>query len=120
MIPHAIAGCVGIWLMAAPAVLGFGGAAATNAQIVGPLIATFGMVALAESTRGVRWVNVALGGWMMLSALVFTAPAPARAAALTAGAAVVGLSLMRGALHNKYAGGWAILWRGYKQPRLKR
>jgi hypothetical protein len=42
---------LGIWLMAAPTILGYGGPARTNHQIVGPLAVSCAVIALWEVTR---------------------------------------------------------------------
>ncbi|MGH7966442.1 MAG: SPW repeat domain-containing protein, partial [Candidatus Binatia bacterium] len=41
---------LGVWLMVAPAVFGYVGTASTNDRIVGPLVASFAMIALSEAT----------------------------------------------------------------------
>jgi hypothetical protein len=45
---------VGMWLMAAPAILGYGGTAATNDWIIGPRAATIAAVAASEVLRSLR------------------------------------------------------------------
>ena len=60
---------VGVWLMAAPAALSFDGPASTNARIVGPLIASFGITAMAQCTRNVRRANLPLALWLLLAPL---------------------------------------------------
>ena len=103
---------VGLWLMAAPAVLGYSGAAATNDRIVGPLAATFAIVAIWEVTRALRWANLALGLWMLAAPwLLGGYPAEATAGSMAAGALLALFSLVRGKIRQEYAGGWSALWR---------
>ena len=51
----------GLWLMAAPAVLGYVDTTAEDLhRTVGPMIATFGAIALWAVARDLRWANLAL------------------------------------------------------------
>lgn len=103
---------VGIWLMAAPAVLGYGGPAATNDRIVGPLAATFAIVAIWETTRALRWLNLALGLWLLAAPWLLGGYAgDAVLNSLAAGALLALFSLVRGEMKQKYGGGWRALWR---------
>lgn len=103
---------VGIWLMAAPAVLGYSGPAAINDRIVGPLAATFAIVAIWEVTRSLRWSNLALGPWLLAAPwLLGGYPAAAMISSLVAGALLALFSLVRGRIRQEYGGGWAAVWR---------
>lgn len=107
----------GLWLMAAPAVLGYGGPAATNDRIVGPLAATFAVIAIWEVTRGLRWINLALGLWLLAAPwLLGGYPADATANSMAAGALLAVLSLVRGELRKTYGGGWPAVWRSRSRP----
>ena len=57
---------VGAWLMAAPTLLGLAGAAADSTHIMGALVVTFSVIAFAEPSRLVRWLNVLCGLWVLL------------------------------------------------------
>lgn len=116
MLPQIVVALIGVWLMAAPAVLGYEGGTADNAhRILGPLIASFGTVAVFQATRGARWVNVPLGGAVAATALLVFLPSeggPMAVNAVLSGALVAGLSLLGGQVSVKTGGGWrAILWR---------
>lgn len=103
---------VGLWLMAAPAVLGYSGSAATNDRIVGPLAATFAIVAIWEVTRALRWANLALGLWLLAAPWILGGyPADAIVNSMAAGALLALFSLVRGKIRQEYAGGWSALWR---------
>jgi hypothetical protein len=108
---HAIVTALGIWLMVAPSVLEYGDPARINDWIVGPIVATFGCIALWEATRGCRWVNFILGIWLVI------APWPLWYGTLPAmhstaiGLLIVGLSLVKGRRVNEIGGGWSMLWR---------
>lgn len=59
-----VCAALGLWLMAAPAVLGAAGGAAASDHLAGPLVTTFAVVALAEVGRPVRSLNLPLGAWV--------------------------------------------------------
>ena len=61
MWPHFLTAILGIWLMSASVVLGYGGPAQTNDHVIGSLIASFAIIACSQVTRGLRWGNVLFG-----------------------------------------------------------
>lgn len=102
---------LGIWLMAAPAVLGYGAPAATNDRIVGPAVATFGIVAMAGATRPARWGNTVFGAWLLVAPwLLGYATWTTRLNDVLVGAVVIAVSLVRGRVDDTFAGGWSSLW----------
>ena len=56
-------------MMVAPAIFGYDKNISDNAHIVGPLIATFSMIAIWECTRNVRLFNLPVAFWMMADPL---------------------------------------------------
>lgn len=103
---------LGLWLMAAPAVLRYGSPAQTNDRILGPVIATFAVVACWEATRSVRLWNIPLGAWLLLAPWVLDYDSMiAVLNSLAVGALVIGFSLERGTVAKRYGGGWSALWR---------
>lgn len=102
---------LGVWLMCAPAVLDYGRPAATNDWIVGPLVAMFACIAIWESTRGVRWINVPLGVWLLVAPWVLGFETMPLANSTIAGALVSVLSFMRGSVQQKFGGGWVGLFK---------
>jgi hypothetical protein len=103
--------CLGIWLMAAPAVLGYGGAARANDRVVGPLAATVAAVAISEVTRPVRWANLLTGAWLFAAPWVLGSPWAAAWNSLFVGAALAALALAGGTVKGRYGGGWSAVWR---------
>lgn len=102
---------LGVWLMAAPAVLDYSGLAATIDRIVGPTAAAAAWIAGAEVTRSVRWVNVALGSWTIVSALLLDRSTTEAVHALVTGALLIVTSLlMTGFQQDRFAGGWRSLF----------
>ena len=111
MWPHIVNTLLGVWLMAAPAVLGYGGLPADIDRVIGPLIATFGCIAVFEATRPCRWATLALGVVLVICPLI-DYPTDAAANSVAVGLTVAGLSLVRGRITGRYGGGWSALWRG--------
>jgi hypothetical protein len=105
---------LGIWLMASPAVFGFADdrTISNNAHIVGPVIASFGIIACWEATRVVRYYNLLPGAWLLLAPWVLGYDATtAIANDMVIGAAVIGLSLVKGKISGTYGGGWSAIWK---------
>jgi len=111
MWPQILNVALGIWLMAAPAVLAYGRPASTNDHIVGPLVATFACIALWEATRAVRWVNLPLGVWLIVATWVLDHSQSGQINSVLCGIAIAGLSCFGGAIQQRFGGGWAALWR---------
>jgi hypothetical protein len=103
---QALAFAIGIWLMLAPELLGYRGAARINDLVVGPIAASFACVAMWEVGRGLRWVNLVLGAWLAASPLVLGAGLNQA----LSGLALCALSLVRGRLKRRCGGGWRSLF----------
>lgn len=96
---------LGIWMMAAPAVLGGSGAAANTGIVAGALVTTVAVTAMAEVGRVLRFLNVLLGVWLVVAPWVLEgATAAARWNGLLVGLLVVVLSVPRGSVRERYAG----------------
>jgi hypothetical protein len=103
---------VGVWLMAAPALLSYGGAAATNDRVIGPLAITFATIAIWESTRSVRLANVVLGAWQLLAPwILMYGSTPATVSSTVAGVLLISFGLIEGARKQRFDGGWRAIWR---------
>lgn len=113
----AFAACAaGLWLMAAPDVLGYGGAAAVGDRVVGPLIATFAGVAVTESTRPVRWWNLGPAAWLLLAPLVLGYGPAAAINSAACGLAVAALACVRGRIRRRFDGGWSAVFSAGGSP----
>jgi uncharacterized membrane protein len=94
---------LGLWLMLAPDVLGSSAPAAHSDHLVGALIVTVAMSALADVGRAARFVNVLLGAWVIVSPwLLEGATALAAWNAAIVGALVIVLSVPRGRIGERY------------------
>ena len=102
---------LGIWLLASPDLIGYGGQPRVNNQIVGAWMATFSMVAISECLRAVRWVTLVLGIWLVSAPVVLDYPDERVFGSIAAGSTTILLALVRGTLSERFGGGWSALWR---------
>lgn len=102
---------LGLWLMAAPYVLGYEEPASHSDHVLGPLIASIAAIAMWEITRGLRWVNLLLALGLIVAPWVFGFERAALVNSVIVGVAVAGLSLVRGRVSERFGGGWTVLWR---------
>ena len=97
---------VGLWLMASPAVFGTVGRAADSDNILGALVVTVAIIALADVGRAARFINVAFGAWFIGAPWLLSGGATAAAwNDVAAGIALILLSLRRGRVGEHY-GSW--------------
>lgn len=115
--PQIVSMCIGLWLMAAPAVLGYGRPLATSDHIAGPLIATFACIAIWECTRSLRWVNLALGAWVVLAPWALSGPPWGLLNGVVSGTATAFLASRGGEIRHRFGGGWEVLWPRASAPR---
>jgi uncharacterized membrane protein len=102
---------LGVWLMAAPTLLGSASPAADSSVLAGALVTTFAVIAMAEVTRALRFVNLPAGIWIAAApALLAGATAGSAWNSLVVGLAVVLLGLPRGPVRESY-GNWDRLVR---------
>lgn len=103
---------LGVWLMAAPSVLGFEETAtATNYRIIGPIVAAFAGVAVGECTRSMRLWNLPFALWLVISALILSNSMTACVHSIAAGVVMGALCCLRGHTVDRYGGGWMVLFR---------
>lgn len=63
---------IGIWIMSAPHILGYTGNMANSDNIVGALIVTFGVIAMSEVARMLRYINILFGLWLLVAPFIFS------------------------------------------------
>ncbi len=103
---------LGVWLMVAPFLIGYGSPAEVNDRIVGPLVAACAVISWWEVTRPVRWANFPLGLWLIVSPWVLGYDQPSIwLHSFAVGTAVALLAAVRGQVTGRYGGGWSVLWR---------
>lgn len=117
MWPRIVNIVVGVWLMAAPAVFGYSGTspgAEASDRIVGPLIVSHAIAAIWPEIRPLRWVNAALGGWLLVgvpvTALFVLWPVEAVVSSAVCGAIAIAMARIEGDIDSRFGGGWRSLW----------
>lgn len=106
---------LGVWLMAAPAALGYSGAPRINDLIVGPIAASLATIAIWDVCRSLGKANMALGAWLLLAPWVLSYDAlQATLNSSAAGILLAVSALLSGGPTGRYGGGWSFPW---KQPR---
>ncbi len=94
---------LGLWLMIAPSAWGSTGMAAHSDHVIGALIVTVVMIALADVGRAARFVNVLLGGLVILAPWVLSGAAvSARWNDAIVGGLVILLVAPRGPVRERY------------------
>jgi uncharacterized membrane protein len=98
-----VSAALGLWLMFAPFALGSTGTAAHSDHLVGAMIATVAIIALAEVGRAMRFVNVLFGAWIIASPwLLGGATISATWNDMIAGILVIVLCFPRGPVGERY------------------
>lgn len=96
---------IGLWLMFTRLTMGASGAMADADHLIGALVVTVSVSALANVGRALRFVNVLFGLALLAAPLVFDASAMQTVAGIAAGLALIALSLPRGRVRAHY-GNW--------------
>lgn len=97
---------LGVWLMASPTVLGFGGTSAHGNHLVGALVVTVAIMSLGEVGRPLRFVNILFGAWFIISPWLLNGSTTASTVSdIAVGAALILLSIRRGPVRENY-GSW--------------
>ncbi len=102
---------LGMWLMAAPMVLGYSAPAGPNDHIIGALVAAISIIAISEVTRSLRWVNSVFALWLVLAPWVLSYPH----GWLIVHSSLIGIVMwfvtaVRGPIKQQFGGGWSALW----------
>jgi hypothetical protein len=103
---------IGLWIMIAPGIFGFGPAAADNGHIVGPVIVTFSVTAIWEATRNVRKANYPFAVWLLVAPWILDYSSDlAIISDMVCGVLVIIFSSFRGKVEQHFGGGWTSLWK---------
>lgn len=95
---------LGTWMMFAPAVLGSEGLLRDSSFVVGALVIVVSVIAMADVARVTRYLNVALGAWLVVAPWLVEVGAGARWNAVAVGVLVGLLSLPLGSWRDRYGG----------------
>lgn len=97
-----LCGGIGVWLMFTRITLDASGGMADADHLIGALVLTVAVTALAEPARAVRYLILPFGAALLVTPFLYDAsPLPS----LVCGAALIGLSLPKGRIRNRY-GTW--------------
>jgi len=100
----------GLWLMGAPALLGYTDRWASDLhRVIGPLIAAVAIIALWEVTIAVRWPNVVLAAVLVVAPIFGGHPAAAAITGVVTGLAIAVATPFGGCVHHPIGGGWRAL-----------
>jgi hypothetical protein len=112
MWPQIASVVLGLSLMAAPDLADYSEPARSNSLIFGPVIASTATIAIWETTRGLRWVNLPLGLWLIAAPIVLLYDEPSAIAhSVIVGLLLIPLARMPVRLEKRYGDGWASLLR---------
>lgn len=107
----AVSIAVGVWLTAAPDVLGFADPAASIHHVLGPIAASLATVSLWRVARAALRANLVVGGLVAVSPIVGADAAAAVANAVACGIGLSALALVPIRGSDRFAGGWIVLGR---------
>jgi hypothetical protein len=100
----AAAAAIGVWLMFTRLTLGAEGAMANADHLIGALALTVISLAAAELARPLRFLLIPLGAALLVTPFVYDCNAAQIIASFACGIGLIGLSLRRGAIRERYAG----------------
>lgn len=112
--PQALSAVLGLWLLAAPALLGYGGTASDSDRIVGPIVYAIAFISLAGVARSLLRLNLLPALWLIVSPWAFSFDLTPLLNSLVVGAAIGGLALLAlipSTAPDHFGGGWAALVR---------
>ncbi|MEO8574334.1 MAG: vitamin K epoxide reductase family protein [Pyrinomonadaceae bacterium] len=100
-----ICAAFGVWLIFAPWMLNTTGSAADSDHLIGALIVTFAVIAMAEVGRSARFINILLGAWLITAPFLLSGfTTNAFGNGIFVGIALVMLSFPRGTPRERYGG----------------
>ena len=101
---------IGLFLMVAPSLWSLDKADSDHFYIIGPLIITNAIIALWEFNRGMRWFNVLIGAWLLVSPFVLGSKGNVASLAIVTAILLIIFSLFKGSEKHRYGGGWSSLF----------
>lgn len=99
-----IASFIGVWLMFSPSVFGFNGIFADSNHLIGALVVTISVIAMAEVLRFVRFINVLFGLWFIASHWILNeGPGAGMWNDIITGVLLIAISYPKGKIKENYA-----------------
>ncbi len=105
------AALIGVWLMAAPDVLGLPEPTHSFINVVAPIATAFAVIATSEITRGLRYASSVSAAVLVIGSLILGAPMPSLLLVVIPGAVMAVVALPGGETSGSYGGGWRSLLR---------
>lgn len=97
---------LGLWLMASPGLFGTEGQSAHSDHLIGALVVTVALIALADVGRALRYLNILFGAWFLVAPwLLDGATTGSTVNDILIGVALIAFSLPRGPVGERY-GAW--------------
>lgn len=97
--------------MAAPQVLNYNGMAADNDHIIGPVVASFAIIALSGCTKAVGKYNIPLGAWLLFAPWVLGYDKEVSVVNdMITGFLIIIFAFFKRTTNNQYGGGWRQLF----------
>lgn len=101
---------LGLWLMAAPAVLGHAGQPLGKFdRAIGPAVAAVSFVAVAQISRSVRWLTMPLAAVLLVVPWILDAPTASKVNSVVVAAAMLLLAPLGRPDQRRYGNGWSTL-----------
>lgn len=102
---------IGVWLMFTRLIFGTEGALANSDHLMGSLLITVSVLAMAEVARVLRLLNVFIGLWLVAAPwLLDGGSTAANIGGVLAGLLVIALSIPKGFVYDRYAGWSKLIW----------
>ena len=98
------AAAIGLWLMFTRVTLGAEGGMANADHLIGSLALTVISLAAAEVARALRYLLIPLGAALLATQFIYEADSIQTITGIACGLALIGLSLRRGPIRQRYAG----------------
>ncbi len=106
-----ISAAVGAFFMASPGIFGYGGAAAVNDHVVGPIVFASSLAAAWPAVRSLRRVGVPAGLWMLVAPIFIGYPSAGGdlpdVVHVFGGLAVAIMAVLGGKTKKSFGGGWS-------------
>jgi uncharacterized membrane protein len=97
---------LGVWLLISPVVFGVHGLAANSTYVLGALVITIAVIAMAEVGRAIRFVNFLIALALVIAPFVFGEPSAAATwNGVLSGVLLAALTIRRGKIRETY-GAW--------------
>ena len=100
---------LGLWLMAAPALIGYADLARTIDHIMGPIAAGSAFIAIWQLMRPLRWIGLVVGAWLLAAPWILEYGTVPTVNSLVVGLLLAALAFLGAKTGKRFGGGWASL-----------